>query len=78
MGTILLTKILLSTSHYFKFWEVNSEHEKYKVDALVELIFYKERQTINDAGHGFDPWFRKIPWRREWPPTPVFLPGEFH
>ena len=20
----------------------------------------------------------EIPWRREWPPTPVFLPGEFH
>ena len=20
----------------------------------------------------------KIPWRREWLPTPVFLPGEFH
>ena len=20
----------------------------------------------------------KIPWRREWQPTPVFLPGEFH
>ena len=18
------------------------------------------------------------PWRREWPPTPIFLPGEFH
>ena len=27
---------------------------------------------------GFDPWVRKIPWRREWLPTPVFLPGEFH
>ena len=26
----------------------------------------------------FDPWVRKIPWRREWRPTPVFLPGEFH
>ena len=25
----------------------------------------------------FDPWVGKIPWRREWPPTPVFLPGEF-
>ena len=25
-----------------------------------------------------DPWVRKIPWRREWPPTPVFLLGEFH
>ena len=24
------------------------------------------------------PWVRKIPWRREWKPTPVFLPGEFH
>ena len=26
----------------------------------------------------FAPWVRKIPWRREWQPTPVFLPGEFH
>ena len=24
----------------------------------------------------FDPWVRKIPWRRAWPPTSVFLPGE--
>ena len=27
---------------------------------------------------GFDPWVGKIPWRREWQPTPVFLPGESH
>ena len=26
----------------------------------------------------FDPWVGKVPWRREWKPTPVFLPGEFH
>ena len=26
----------------------------------------------------FDPWVRKIPWRRDWPPTPVFLPRESH
>ena len=25
---------------------------------------------------GFNPWVRKIPWRRKWQPTPVFLPGE--
>ena len=25
---------------------------------------------------GFDPWVRKIPWRRAWQPTPVFLPGK--
>ena len=28
--------------------------------------------------HGFDPWVRKIPWRRTWLPTPVFLSGESH
>ena len=27
---------------------------------------------------GSDPWVRKIPWRRKWQPTPVFLLGEFH
>ena len=26
----------------------------------------------------FNPWVRKIPWRRKWQPTPVFLPGESH
>ena len=27
---------------------------------------------------GFDFWVRKIPWGREWQPTPVFLPGKSH
>ena len=27
---------------------------------------------------GFDPWIRKIPWRRKWELTPVFLPGKSH
>ena len=26
----------------------------------------------------FDPWVRKILWRRKWQPTPVFLPGKPH
>ena len=26
----------------------------------------------------FDPWEGKIPWKRKWQPTPVFLPGKFH
>ena len=28
--------------------------------------------------HEFNPWVGKIPWRRAWQPTPVFLPGESH
>ena len=27
---------------------------------------------------GFHPWVGKIPWRKEWQPTPVLLPGKFH
>ena len=27
---------------------------------------------------GFDPWVGKIPWRRKWQLTPVFLPGKSH
>ena len=26
--------------------------------------------------YGFNPWLGKIPWRRAWQPTPVFLPGK--
>ena len=28
--------------------------------------------------HGLDSWVGKIPWRRKWQPTPVFLPGKSH
>ena len=28
--------------------------------------------------HGFDSWIERIPWRRKWQSTPVFLPGKFH
>ena len=28
--------------------------------------------------HRFDPWVRKIPWRRKWQPAPVLLPGKSH
>ena len=36
----------------------------------------------NTAGRGrrrrFHPWVEKVPRRKEWQPTPVFLPGECH
>ena len=31
-----------------------------------------------DGRGSCDPWVGKIPWRRAWQPTPVFLPGESH
>ena len=48
----------------------------------------KEVKTIPGGSDGkesacmqetlFDPWVRKIPWRREWQNTPVFLLGKSH
>ena len=35
-------------------------------------------QSKRHKRHGFDTWVRKIPWTREWQPTPVFLPGKSH
>ena len=39
---------------------------------------YTENYDTNAILAGFDSWVRKIPWRRKWKPTPVFLPGESH
>jgi len=36
-----------------------------------------KESTCNAGRLWFDPWVGKIPWRREWLPTPVFLPGKF-
>ena len=35
-----------------------------------------KESSYNVVDPGFDPWVGKIPWRRAWQPTPVFLPGE--
>ena len=36
---------------------------------------YANEGDVRDVG---DSWIGKIPWRRAWQPTPVFLPGESH
>ena len=38
------------------------------------------KESSCDAGDrsGLNPWVGKIPWRRKWQPTPVFLPGKSH
>ena len=37
----------------------------------LPLLLFNERP-------GFNPWVRKIFWRRKWQPTPVLLPGKCH
>ena len=40
------------------------------VDSACQCRRHKRRE--------FDPGVGKIPWGREWQPTPVLLPGKFH
>ena len=46
-------------------------------DGLPRWFTGKE-STCQCRRHGFNPWIRKIPWKRKWQPTPVFLPRRFH
>ena len=44
-----------------------------------QFWWLRQQGTCRQNGRpGFDSWVRKIPWRREWLPTPVFLPAEFY
>ena len=44
----------------------------------VALVVKNSPASAGDMRRGFNPWVRKIPWRKAWLPTPVFLPGESH
>ena len=37
-----------------------------------------KESTYNAGDNGFDPWVRKMPWRRKCQPTPVILPRKSH
>ena len=38
----------------------------------------KKKICLQCGRPGFNPWIRKIPWRRKWQPTLVLLPGKSH
>ena len=53
-----------------------------KAEQMLPIIFHgsSDHKTIclQRGRPGFNPWVGKIPWRREWQPTPVFLPEKSH
>ena len=54
---------------------IKKQRHYFARDSLVAQII----KCLPQCGRPmFDPWVRKIPWRRKWQPTPVFLPGKFH
>ena len=47
-------------------------------DQQVVLVVKNPPANAGNVRRWFDPWIRKIPWRRAWQPTPVFLTGKSH
>ena len=43
----------------------------------ISLVVKNLPANAGDIRDEFDLWVRKIPWRRAWYPTPVFLPRKF-
>ena len=68
-------EIVTSVGFYGKFGKILL---KFTVHGLPRWHSRKESacQCRRHRRHGSDPWVGKIPWRRQWQPTPVFLPGE--
>ena len=44
----------------------------------VLLVVKNSPDDAGDLRLRLDPWVWKIPWRRAWQPTPVFMPEVFH
>ena len=60
-------------------WQGNLGENGYIYEASqMALVVNNLPASAGDIRPGFDPWDGKIPWRRAWQPTPVFLPGESH
>ena len=47
-------------------------------DVRASLEVRNLPESAGDVRCSFDPWVGKIPWNRNWHPTPLFLPGESH
>ena len=56
--------------------ETSPEYSLEGLKLKLELHYFGH--PVPCKRHRFDPWVGKIPWRRAWQPTPVFLPGESH
>ena len=52
--------------------------KEYTTCGVASLVAQTVKNLTALQKTGFDPWVRKISWRREWLPTPEFLPGESH
>ena len=53
-----------------------AEEITYPLYSWASLVVQMVKNLPQSWRPVFNPWVGKIPWRRTWQPTPVFLPGE--
>ena len=46
--------------------------------SFIGFLWWCSGICLQCRRHRFDPWVRKIPWRRKWQPTQVFLTAKSH
>ena len=54
------------------------KHTLHNIPMILPYWLRRQRICLQCGRGRFDPWVGKIPWRREWQPTLVLLPGEPH
>jgi len=61
-------------------WEDPLEEDMATHSSILASLIAQSVKVIRVQSRrpGFNSWVRKIPWRRKWQLTPVFLPGESH
>ena len=74
LNTVLLFPLLFTGDSY-SYLLIRYLTLDFPSGAVIEKIAC---QCRNPRRQEFSPWIGKIPWRRKWQPTPVFLPGESH
>ena len=76
------TQVSLIVSRRFTLWATREAHWHSLFSFLGTRVINGGKeptcQCRRNKRHRFDPWVRKIPWRKVWQPTPVFLSGEWH
>ena len=50
----------------------------FRVNYIIHWWLSGKESACQCRRHRFDPWVDKIPWRRKWQATLVFLPGKSH
>ena len=71
----LLIRLFWTGGLIFFFFFFNSSIVALRASSVAQMI---KKICLQCGRPKFDSWVGKIPWRRKWQPTPVFLPGEFH